>query len=83
MGWHTAWGARQVLSKAGCSALYIVRPGALEQLHPDRRQGNPPEVFRASSNVIKQGWATMPGAEQPGAGVAVECTNRILAPNRL
>jgi hypothetical protein len=31
--------------------------------------------------VIKQGWATMPGAEKPERGVAVACANQILAAN--
>ena len=31
------------------------------------------------SFVTDQGWATMPGADKPGAGVAVECAIQILA----
>jgi hypothetical protein len=31
--------------------------------------------------VTKQGWATMPGNEQPANGVAQACANRILASN--
>lgn len=28
--------------------------------------------------VIKQGWATMPGSDEPAQGIAVACVNRIL-----
>ena len=31
--------------------------------------------------VIKQGWATVPGAETPGRKVAIECASRIIAAN--
>jgi hypothetical protein len=34
------------------------------------------------SFVTDQGWATMPGTDKPGAGVAVECAIRILATSR-
>jgi len=33
--------------------------------------------------VIKQGWATMSGAETPGRKVAIECANRIITADGL
>jgi hypothetical protein len=40
------------------------------------------QSWQRDAFVTKQGWATMPGAEEPERGVAIECANQILAANR-
>jgi hypothetical protein len=85
-GWMPAGRAdRQAGEQAKAAVLDALAPICVERFQQDTdrvqklaalKQGN---VWQRDTFVTKQGWATMPGAEEPGSGVAVECAIRILA----
>jgi hypothetical protein len=85
-GWMPAGSAeRKAGEQAKAAVLNALAPICVESFQQDAdreqklaalKQGN---FWQRDTFVTKQGWATMPGAEEPRAGVAVECANRILA----
>lgn len=89
-GWIPAGSAERLAEKrVNTAVLEALAPICVERFKQDTdreqkrvalKQTN---FWQRDAFVTKQGWATMPGAEQPGTGVAVECASRILAASSL
>jgi hypothetical protein len=90
LGWMPAGRAeKQAGVEAEAAVLDVLAPICVAQFKEDgdreQKLAAPKQEnsWARDTFVIKQGWATMPGAEKPGDGVAVECANRILATSHL
>jgi hypothetical protein len=84
-GWMPAGSAeRQAGEQAKAAVLDVLAPICVERFQQDTDREQKLEALKQENSwqrdafVTKQGWATMPGAGEPGSGVAVECANRIL-----
>jgi hypothetical protein len=88
-GWMPAGSAeRQAAERANTAVLDVLAPICVARFQQDgdREQKlaalQQEQSWQRDTFVSKQGWATMPGAEKPERGVAIECANQILAANR-
>lgn len=88
-GWMPAGSAeRQAAEQANAAVLDVLAPICVARFQQDgdREQKlvalQQEQSWQRDAFVSKQGWATMPGAEKPARGVAIECANQILAANR-
>jgi hypothetical protein len=86
LGWMTpGHAAKQAGEQAEVAVLEALAPICVAQFQKDGDRAHKLETLQQAqawmrgSFVTEQGWATMPGAAKPGAGVAVECAIRILA----
>lgn len=85
-GWMPPGSAEK---KAGdqvqAAVLDLLTPICVERFQQDGNKVQKLDALKKESSwqrdafVRKQGWATMPGAEEPERGVAVACANQILA----
>jgi hypothetical protein len=89
-GWMPAGRAeKQASVQAEAAVLDVLAPICVAQFKADGNREQKLAALQQANSwardtfIIKHGWATMPGAVQPRAGVAVECANRILATSRL
>ena len=79
--------AKQAGEQAEVAVLEALAPICVAQFQKDGDRAHKLETLQQAkawmrgSFVAEQGWATMPGADKPGVGVAVECAIRILAIN--
>jgi hypothetical protein len=88
-GWMPTGTAEQ---KAGAQAEAAVRealtPICVEMFHQDVEREvklqalEEAYAWKQADYVVKQGWATMPGAEAPEKRIAKACATNILAANR-
>jgi hypothetical protein len=86
LGWMSAGSAeKQAGVQAEAAVLDVLAPICVARFQQDGEREHKLEALKKENSwmrkdfVIKQGWATMPGSEQPGSGVAGECASRILA----
>lgn len=84
-GWMPAGSAEQQAGeRAKAAVLDVLTPICVAQFEQDVDTQHKFEALQKENSwqrddfVTKQGWATMPGAEEPDRGVALECANRIL-----
>ena len=85
-GWMPAGSAeRQAEERANTAVLDVLAPICVERFNQDTDREQKLAALKKENSwqrdafVSKQGWATMPGAEKPERGVAIECANQILA----
>ena len=88
-GWLPAGSAeKQAVKRANTAVLDVLAPICVERFQQDGNKAQKLEALKKENSwqredfVIKQGWATMPGAEKPEHSVAIACANQILAANR-
>ena len=86
LGWMPPGSAEQQASvQVKAAVVDVLAPICVARFNQDGDREQKLEALKKENSwrrddfVIKQGWATMPGAEKPGSGVAVECAHRILA----
>jgi hypothetical protein len=86
LGWMPPWSAaKQAGEQAEAAVLHALAPICVARFEQDGDRAHKLEALKHASSwmrgsfVMEQGWATMPGAAKPGAGVAAECAIRILA----
>ena len=85
-GWMTPGSAeKQAGERAEAAVLHALAPICVARFQQDGDREPKLEALKHANSwmrgsfVTDQGWATMPGADKPGAGVAVECAIQILA----
>jgi len=90
LGWVSAGSTeKQAGVRAEAAVLEVLAPICVARFHQDGDREHKLEALKKENSwmrkdfVIKQGWATMPGTEKPGSGVAGECASRILATSNL
>ena len=88
-GWMPAGSAeKKAGEKAEAAVLDVLTPICVARFQQDGSKAQKLDALKKENSwqrddfVSKQGWATMPGAEEPERGVAIECANQILAANR-
>ena len=88
-GWMSAGSAeKQAGEQAKAAILDVLTPICVERFQQDGDKAQKLEALKKENSwqrdafVTKQGWAIMPGAEEPEHGVAITCANQILAANR-
>jgi hypothetical protein len=88
-GWMSAGSAeRKAAERANTAVLDVLAPICVERFQQDGDRSQKLTALQQEHSwqrdafVTQQGWATMPGAEEPERGVARECANQILAANR-
>ena len=89
-GWMPAGSAeRQGAERVQAALLGVRAPICVAKFNLDSDNGQKIEALKKANSwtqddfVEKQGWATMPGDEEPELGVAAECARRILASRSL
>ena len=85
-GWMTPGSAeKQAGERVEAAVLDVLAPICVARFQQDGDREHKFEALKHANSwmrgsfVTDQGWATMPGTDKPGAGVAVECAIRILA----
>ena len=89
-GWMPAGSAEtKAEARAEAAVLGALAPICVERFNQDADREQKLVALKKENSwqrdafIIKQGWATMPGAETPGRKVAVECASRIITANGL
>jgi len=77
--------AKQAGEQADAAVLHALASICVARFEQDGDWAHKREALKHANSwmrgsfVVEQGWATMPGAAMPEAGVAAECAIRILA----
>ena len=89
LGWITVGSAeKKAEEQVQAAVLDLWTPICVEKFNQDSDRKEKLEALKKENSwqyeafVTKQGWATMPGAEEPERGIAKTCADQILAANR-